>query len=55
VINAEMTQNWEGDTFTAFINPVINGITKVGKQIVQLQIGHVSRLQQQKAVKQISE
>jgi hypothetical protein len=39
VINSEMTKNWEGDTFTAFINPTFNGITKFGKQIVQLQVG----------------
>lgn len=39
VINSEMTQNWQRNTFTAFINPVVNGITKLGKQIVQLQIG----------------
>jgi hypothetical protein len=39
VINSEMTQNWEGDTFTFFLNPMINGISKIGKQIVQLQIG----------------
>jgi hypothetical protein len=39
VVNSEMTQNWQGDTFTAFINPMVNGITKIGKQMVQLQIG----------------
>ena len=39
VVNSEMTQNWNGNTFTAFVNPVVNAITKLGKQIVQLQIG----------------
>jgi hypothetical protein len=39
VINSEMTKNWEGKTFTAFLNPVINGVTKIGRQIVQLQVG----------------
>jgi hypothetical protein len=39
VINSEMTKNWEAKTFTAFLNPVINGITKIGRQIVQLQVG----------------
>jgi hypothetical protein len=39
VVNSEMTKNWEGDTFSAFINPTFNGITKFGKQMVQLQVG----------------
>jgi len=39
VVNSEMTQNWNGNTFTAFVNPVVNAITKLGKQIVQLQVG----------------
>ena len=39
VVNSEMTKNWEGDTFSAFINPTFNGITKFGKQMVQLQAG----------------
>jgi hypothetical protein len=39
VVNSEMTKNWEGETFTAFINPTFNGITKFGKQMVQLQVG----------------
>jgi hypothetical protein len=39
VVNSEMTKNWQGNTFTAFINPTFNGITKFGKQMVQLQVG----------------
>ena len=39
VVNSEMTKNWQGQTFTAFLNPMVNGITKIGKQMVQLQIG----------------
>jgi hypothetical protein len=38
-INGEITQNWEGNTTTAFINPIISGITKLGKQIVSLAVG----------------
>jgi len=37
--NAEITQNWEGNTTSAFINPIISGVTKIGKQTVQLAIG----------------
>ncbi|MXV53231.1 hypothetical protein GS399_19875 [Pedobacter sp. HMF7647] len=37
--NMELTQNWEGHTITLFLNPVISGITKIGKQPVQLAVG----------------
>lgn len=37
--NAEITQNWEGKTTSVFINPIITGVTKIGKQTVQLAIG----------------
>jgi len=38
-INSEITQNWEGSTTSAFINPIISGVTKIGKQTIQLAIG----------------
>jgi hypothetical protein len=38
-VNAEMTQNWEGDTFMAFLNPIVTGVTALGKQKVQLGVG----------------
>jgi hypothetical protein len=38
-INAEMTQNWEASTFTAFLNPLVSGVTKLGSQTVQLGVG----------------
>jgi len=37
--NIEMTQSWEANTTLLFLNPVISGITKIGKQPVQLAIG----------------
>ena len=38
-LNAEMTQNWRANTTSVFINPVILGVTKLGKQTIQLVIG----------------
>lgn len=38
-INSEITQNWEGSTTTAFLNPTVSGITKLGTQIVSLVVG----------------
>jgi hypothetical protein len=38
-INAEMTENWQAGTFTAVLNPLVNGVTKLGKQTVQLGLG----------------
>jgi hypothetical protein len=37
--NAEITQNWEGNTTSVFINPTISGITKLGTQTISLAIG----------------
>jgi hypothetical protein len=37
--NMEMTQNWEAKTTLLFLNPVLSGITKIGKQPIQLAIG----------------
>jgi putative flippase GtrA len=38
-INAEITANWQAHTTTAFINPIITGVTKLGKQTVSLGVG----------------
>ncbi len=38
-INAELTENWQAGTFTGFLNPIINGVTSLGKQKVQLAVG----------------
>jgi hypothetical protein len=38
-LNAEITQNWMASSTTAFINPTISGVTKLGTQIVSLVIG----------------
>jgi len=37
--NMELTQNWKASTTLLFLNPVISGITKIGKQPIQLAIG----------------
>ena len=37
--NFEIIQNWEGNSTTAFFNPIITGITKLGNQRVQLGVG----------------
>jgi hypothetical protein len=37
--NFEITQNWEGNSTAVFFNPTVTGITKLGKQMVQLVIG----------------
>jgi len=38
-VNSEMTQNWQASTFTAYINPSVSGVTKLGTQTVQLGLG----------------
>ncbi len=38
-VNSEITRNWEADTTVAFVNVMAGGITKFGKQLVQLQVG----------------
>ena len=38
-VNSEITQNWEGSTTTAFLNPTVSGVTRLGKQIVSLLVG----------------
>jgi len=38
-ISAEITQNWEANSTTAYIIPNISGITKLGNQIISLLIG----------------
>jgi hypothetical protein len=38
-LNAEVTQNWMASSTTAFINPTISAVTKLGTQIISLVIG----------------
>jgi hypothetical protein len=38
-INSEITQNWEANTTSVFINPTISGVIKLGNQIVSLLVG----------------
>jgi hypothetical protein len=38
-VNSETTLNWEANTTNAYINILAGGLTKFGKQLVQLQIG----------------
>jgi hypothetical protein len=38
-LNSELTFNWQANTTTAFLNPIITGITKLGKQTVSLGVG----------------
>jgi hypothetical protein len=38
-LNAEVTQNWEASSTVGFINLMFGGLTRLGKQTVQLQVG----------------
>ena len=38
-INSEMSFNWETNVTTAFLNPLVTGVTKLGKQAVSLGVG----------------
>jgi hypothetical protein len=38
-VNSETTLNWEANTTNAYINIMAGGLTKMGKQLVQLQVG----------------
>ena len=38
-VNSETTLNWETNTTNGFINIMAGGLTKFGKQLVQLQVG----------------
>lgn len=38
-MNSEMTFNWQNNTTTIFLNPIITGVTKLGKQAASLGIG----------------
>lgn len=38
-INSEITQNWEGNSTVAFLNPTVSAVTKLGTQIVSLVVG----------------
>lgn len=37
-VNAEITQNWEGNTTLISLNPTMGGITKFGSQVVQFSV-----------------
>lgn len=37
-VNAEITQNWEGNTTLISLNPTMGGITKFGDQVVQFSV-----------------
>lgn len=37
--NAELTENWHSGTFSGFFNPIVTGVTKMGKQTVQMGVG----------------
>lgn len=38
-INMELTQNWEGSTTVAWLNPILTAVTSIGKQKTQLVVG----------------
>jgi len=38
-VNSETTLNWEANTTNSYINIMAGGLTKMGKQLVQLQVG----------------
>jgi hypothetical protein len=38
-LNAEMTFNWQANTTTAYLNPIVTGITRLGKQAISMAIG----------------
>lgn len=38
-VNSEMTFNWKTNTTTGFLNPLVTGVTKLGKQAVSLGVG----------------
>jgi len=38
-VNSETTFNWEANTTNAYINIMAGGLTKLGKQLLQLQVG----------------
>ena len=38
-INSEITQNWEANTTSVFLNPIISGVSKFGTQIFSMAVG----------------
>ena len=38
-LSSEITQNWQASTTSVFIIPTVSGVTKLGKQTIQLVIG----------------
>jgi len=37
--NMEYTQNWKSNTANIFLNPLVNGVTAIGKQKIQIGVG----------------
>jgi hypothetical protein len=37
--NSEITANWKANTTTAFLNLTVSGVTKFGKQTMQILVG----------------
>lgn len=37
--NMELTENWKGNTTTVWLNPIISGVTSLGKQKISLVLG----------------
>lgn len=35
----ELTENWKGNTTTVWLNPIISGVTSLGKQKISLVLG----------------
>jgi hypothetical protein len=38
-LNSEITFNWATDNTIAFLNPLVSGVTKLGKQTISLGVG----------------
>ena len=38
-MNSEITFNWENNTTSAYLNPIVSAVTKLGKQAVSLSVG----------------
>lgn len=38
-VNSEITFNWQANTTTAFLNPLVTGITRLGNQTISMAVG----------------
>ena len=38
-LNSEITFNWENNTTSAYLNPIVSAVTKLGKQVASFSIG----------------